>query len=238
MSIRWVDLARSTNRIKLMQELRVLLTPEKYWDEWTLTELIIEEDTRKFTAFQVFDGVQADGTIWPDSRPVIPFRLRVLTRQACIEDKKGNKIWERHEARDAVGSPSDIVPDHDDPPEPGDIVEIKGRRITHDPDTGKIVDAKILKKWAVRGKRPEQYDRFIVDNDGCITVYWPHAKRMLERYGKQISKARFRRLDKRDKTKRKITNWRFEEVAPDFRGPSSKSNKPSKNPTFEALTRE
>lgn len=220
--IRWENFSAISKKQKLHQQLQQAFNASTYGKEWTVKELIAEEDTRKHVIYMVLNGDQFDGRKVvhnPGAKPPISFRLRVLTRQACVRTADGAPIWSKASAREMLGSPSDPLPTFDEKPQPGDIVELKGAAITHDPDTGEPVDAKVLKKWSRQGKRPNYYFEFPVDKDGCITVQWPHVLSLLQKHGRHIAQPQFRKVDLREKgldkdNFRKLTNWWFEEVTP------------------------
>jgi hypothetical protein len=215
MPINWRDFSPNTKRTKLHGELRKFITEKSYKEgNWTLSEILNDNDERKHVVYKILEGIQPDGRSRPDLRPMIVFRFEVLTRQACCRDKNGRTIWETKDAFELYGEDGDHLPAYDDKPKPGDIVEWKGHRIEADPETGNPVDSRLLKKWALMGKRPNEYDEYEVDQDGCILVSYPQCKAMLDKRGFGGPKPRFRKGHIQDKKKRRMTNWWFKEVPP------------------------
>lgn len=213
--LNWKNFSEITKRTKLHNELRKFITAKNYQDgNWTLNEILNDNDERKYVVFRILEGIQPNGTRRPDLKPDIVFKYEVLTRQACCRDKNGKKIYESKEAFDLYSDDGDHLPEYDEKPRLGDIVEWKGERIDVDPETGNPVDARLLKKWAMMGKRPNEYLEYEVDQDGCISVSYPQCKAMLDKRGFGGPKPRFRKGHIQDKKKRRMTNWWFREVPP------------------------
>lgn len=213
MAIKWDSMPNTVKRAQLWNELRSLLTPEKYEaGKWTLTELVMGSDGRIHRALEVLDGLGVDGKRQAGiMQPRVNFRFQVLSRQACCKDKKGRKIWFKKQSLENSDTDDDIVAKPDDKPKTGDIVEWKADAKQYD-DEGLPISAKVKRKWAYLGIRADNYVEFPVDKDGCISVPYPWAYSMLKKFGKKISKPKFRK-----KTKRQITNWFFQEVHMDYR---------------------
>ncbi len=229
--INWNEIQNASIKAKIRVDMNKIITSPRYgWadGEWNLTELINTEDSRKFVAYQIFEGARNDGTVEPGAAlkgaDGLPFRFRfqVLSRQAVCKDKDGNKIWWFDEAKLTSGEENDIIPLDTDPPKPGDVVECKGDMITSDPDTGAPMSSKKYKAWARQGKRPHHYIEFIVDEYGCINVPYPHALSMLQKSGFRIAYPKHRKVN-RQNPKRRITNWWFKEVPQDFKGKQRKT---------------
>lgn len=216
MTINWLDFPSIIHRTKLHKAVSKFITRESYEQgKWNLTDVIADDDPRKFVVYEVLEGIQADRrTKRPDLAPRIDFKFEVLTRQACCRDKHGNTLWQNKEAMTLYGEPDDLLPEYNEKPKPGDVVEWKGHAITVDPDNDNPVDAKTLKKWARMGKRPNEYKEYVVDADGCITVWYPQCLEMLSRKGFRGAKPQFRKTHIKDKTRRRMTNWWFKEVDP------------------------
>lgn len=226
----WSRFPKINHKFKLFKELRQIVNQENY-DRglWNLTDLVLDEDPRKFAIYEILQGTNHDKTFRPDMAPLISFRLQVLTRQACCENKHGDRMWSNEEAREIQGEESDLLPNYDELPHKGDIVEWKGHARSYDPETEKPVDSKILKRWAAQNKRPNDYHRFEVDGDGCITVRYPQVLEMLSRKGVKSSKPRFRKVhrrDRKDQKRRRLTNWWFKEVPAKFKKPRKAIEKP------------
>lgn len=215
MSINWNEYPSIIYKTKLHKALRKLITEQNYKDGiWTLTDVIADDDARKFTIYKILEGIRPNGEKRYDMAPRITFKFEVITRQACCRDAKGNTLWQSEEALALQGAKGDSVPKHDEKPIPGDVIEWKGHAITVDEDTDRPVDAKILKKWARMGKRPNEYLEFEVDRDGCISVNYPTCLEMLSRKGFKGAKPQFRKTHIKDKRRRRLTNWWFREIPP------------------------
>lgn len=211
--IDWAQIPSGVFKTKAYQKLFPLMQDEHYPENWTLTGLILDDDTRKYICYSILEGKNTKGIMYPENVSTLKFRLEVLTRQACVSDKDGNKIWLSDEARDFYGDKKDIVPDYSEAPEPGDIVECKGRRKEQD-ENGREVDASITKKWARNGIRECEYFKYKVDEDGCISVPFIQALTMLTKHGKRIAQPQFKKMNRMKKAseQRRLTNWWFEEV--------------------------
>jgi hypothetical protein len=184
--INWSTVSAATNRQRAYSDVRKILKPDNYGfgpGNWNMTDLIRDEDSRKFHAYQILDGVTAKHKRAPGLQPLqdvsggpFLFKLRVLTRQACCRDKKGNIIWQSEQALEDMGSADDILPDYKEKPESGDVVEWKGQFREWDEDSDRKVTGHVLREWAARGIRPETYVEFTVDSDGCILEKRPGKK--------------------------------------------------------------
>jgi len=232
MTINWSNLRNSTDKYGLERQARQILKANNYGfnkDQWNLTEIVQTTDSLKFLLYQIFDGEKLkDGTKLPpmsdnDGQP-FRFKLKVLNRFACCRDKDGNKIWQWTQAKQEFGEENDILPDPFDEPKPGDVVEIKGTRKMYDEEHGRGVDFTVLKEWAVRRIRPENYVEYVVDQDLCISVQFPYVLSMLSKHGKNVAFPQFKKIvrrnrlgDIKDKDQlRRLTNWYFQEVPKDY----------------------
>ncbi|MCP4640595.1 MAG: hypothetical protein GY851_09190 [bacterium] len=214
-----IDWGGYSARGKTIAHIKPQLLPADY-GKWSLTDIMLDANERRHMAYFIFDGLDASGTKQPGREfnnpdgTTFTFRFEVLTRQACCRDKNGVRFWDRAQGREVWGDEKkDLLPEVGDMPKPGDVVEWKAQRKAVD-EQGNEVDARTLKRWAINGERPEDYVEFIVDKDGCINVPYPFALAMLTRKGQKISQPRFRKIDKADKTRRKLTNWWFREAPP------------------------
>lgn len=209
----WHNFTEPNNRNKLYGELRAFLNQETYdRGEWSVFELLTTSDKRKLVALMILTGDKLDGR--PDHPPRIDCRLKVLSRQACSFDKDKHRIWIKKDAIDLYGEPGDLLPEYNDPPQSGDVIVWKGEKITHDPHTGAPIDPQTEKSWTRNGKSLTDDISFTVDKEQCITVDPLTAMRMLQRNGVNSAKPRFRKVDKRSPSKRRIVNWLFKEVRP------------------------
>lgn len=219
MTIPWADL-RNKTKPELFEEFRRLITVENYLaGDWTLTEAVQQTNPIKFWVYRILDGVDNEEErtlerLMDDDGREFRFRLKVLSRFACCEDKKGRKIYMYKQAVENSYDENSFVPDVKDLPKQGDIVEWKGKDIKVDPDTGKRVDARTFKRWAYQGQRPNRYNRYTVDKDLCIRVPYPDVIMMLNKHGVKCCFPRFKKKNRGDH--RMITNWYFQEVPIDY----------------------
>lgn len=224
MPIIWGQIEPLTAKKRARSSLRKVITAKNYgWDngEWNLTELVQSSDSRKFLGFEILEGITPDGKKHPGAELKQPggagpflFRFKVLTRQACCRTAEGFKIHQSEESLEFLGDDGDIICDAKDKPVPGDIVEWKGYRKTWDEDQDRDIDTGVLREWALRGIRPEEFIEFEVDDDGCIWVPYPYALSMLQKHGERIAFPEFKKRDKTKRSKRRVTNWWFQEVHP------------------------
>lgn len=216
--IDWTGVQALPAKSGVVASLRKMITKANYGFEpgqWNMTALIQDEDTRKYHAYQVIEGIDEELKMNALRSLRMDFRLKVLSRQACCRDKDGHKIWERKQALDNLGMPGDFIVEYDDLPQQGDVVEWKGTVKVGD-ENGKPIDGKTIKRWAVQGIRPENYEEWIVDSEGCISVHYPFVLSMLSRKGHRLAFPQFRKIDKASKSKRKMTHWYFREVPLDY----------------------
>ncbi|MCP4540163.1 MAG: hypothetical protein GY832_23745 [Chloroflexi bacterium] len=249
--IQWGEALTATGKAQRRAAVRKIVTAETYGfgpNQWSLTDMYQDNHNCKLDVYRHLDGLGADGSKRPgaemkglDGTP-IRFRFHVLTRQACCEDKNGKAITDSP-GFIANWDTEAILAEHDDKPKKGDIVQWKGELITEDPDTGEPVTQAIKRKWNLQGKPFHEMIRWTVDEDQCIEVPYPYALSMLQKFGKHLASARFRKSDrkaiKEGATVRRIANWRFEEVPRDFKikkkpGPKPKQEQPS-SPTDEPI---
>jgi hypothetical protein len=230
--INWSHVRPGVAKNKIYADLRKQLQPSNYGFDggWNLTAILKDTDKRSHHALMVLDGVGPDGSkdsslvMMDESGNPYTYRLKVLTRQACVRTKSGHRIWLRNEAKENIGDPEDVLAEHNDPPQTGDIVEWKGQlqRYTKDGDE---IDPATIRRWAMDGRRPESFFNFKVDRDGCITVPFIVALAMLQRKGARMVSPRFRKIDRDDKVKRRITNFWFKEVPKDYKEKKPRGNK-------------
>jgi hypothetical protein len=214
MGLNWKDFPEVTKKTKLHKAVQKFFTVENYENGlWNLADVIADDDQRKYTVYKVLEGIQPNGDKRFDLAPRLLCKFEVLTRQACCRDKHGHTIWQNQSALELYGDDGDILPEFSDKPKDGDVVEWKGHRIDIDPDTDMPVDVKTLKKWALQGKRPNEYIEYVV-KDGFIMVPYPHCLEMMTRKGFKGSKPRFRKVNIKDSRRRRMTNWWFKEVPP------------------------
>jgi hypothetical protein len=245
MALDWSALAGMKNRQHVYKRIKELITAETYGDgpdQWTVTELINENSNASSAARRAIEGVDDKGNVAGRGHmPGLdgaPFRvkLRVLSRQACYRDADGRPInyWDVTDDGE-YSDGGEHCPSATDKPLPGDEVWVKGNPITHHPDEGH----RLLKKDRMALHRREEarlgheckpdialfyWDKYPVDEDGCINATYLHAVQLLTTKGKRIVMPEFTTGARRKKdpmTKRLITNWQFEEVPP------STGNKPA-----------
>lgn len=250
MSINWSALPSGESKAKVMSAFAEMFgltfgdkVPGNYGfgpEEWNLTELVQSENAKKYAAYLVLDGRDANGKHTPQYGldPAFAFHFQVVTRQACVRTKDGNRIWQTEEAkRINLGDREDPVPNFDEKPEPGDIVEWKGESKRFDDEKNRPVTQRVKKEWAMRGIRSAYFHEFTVDEHGCIDVGWPHALGMLTNRGfRNTQKPQFRKVGRtypKEGVPRRITNWWFKEVPLDF-GKQEKK-KGSKKEPLESL---
>jgi hypothetical protein len=225
----WNSLEPVSTPGKLHAQLKKLLTQEAYGKEWTVTELIATTNPRKHLALDVLDGIKRGKVDKRFPPPAITVRLKVTTRQACHCTKEAAKqldaygqprpnIFERRSAFEMFGEEGDVLPKYDEKPVDGDLVRWKGQAYEVDPDTGEAMDSNTSKAWGRMGWQPNgrslTEDEFYPVKKEHIKVPVLTALRMLSKNGVSISKAQFRKIDRADKEKRRITNWLFKEAPP------------------------
>jgi len=223
MGINWNNIERMPGKHRVFQSLKQAMRPDNYGterDQWNLTDFILSTDERRFFAWQILQGV--DDMMKPNTElglrasdgEKFRFRLKVLTRQACYEDKNGTRIFYWDESQQGTGIDDSIIVGLDDKPEPGDVVVWKGSAIKVD-EHGQRVDGYTKSLWAMQGKPFYNMMRYTVDKDGCIRVPYPYVLSMLQKHGERLVFPQFRKQDKKIK-RRKITNWWFKEVPQDY----------------------
>ncbi len=194
--------------------------------QWSMSELVEGQgDNLTAQMLRVIEGVTWDGSnIISDKLNGLEktYKLKVMSRQACCRTKDGKTIWQQEVAKNRNGEPGDLVPTHDEPPQPGDIVEWKTTKKTHD-ERGNPVDEKVRKRWSIAGIRPHKYAEFVVDKDLCINVRYPYVYSMLIKHGFRLVSPQHRKTAKNSKNPRRITNWWFKEVLPSAAKPDAES---------------
>jgi hypothetical protein len=226
--MQWGKLSREKNRVFV--ELKKQITHQNYGDstkdpdKWCITELIKERNAAKFVALEILEGRNQKGILFQDQAVKGPdglqmtFKLEVLSRQACYEDKSGHKIFVHPDAINNVGSPDDIVViNPDEPPKPGDIIRIKTRPKDLD-ENGEEVTLKIRNMWVAYGDDEYFYANFKVQDDLTINVPYPHVKTFLERAGFRIAFPQFSKGHR----PRRVTQWLYKEVFPGDAQPEEK----------------
>jgi len=243
MAIDWVALRGLRNKQEIEARLRQIIRSDNYGigdNCWTLTEIINERSNMAESARRIIAGVDmtgrevGGGTLKDAEGNPMRYKLRVLSRQACIDAKDGKGInnWDSTENRPENDN-NEYCPIPDDPPKEGDRVWIKGDPITEDPITGE----RLVKKYKMAMKarmeaelgrqiKPElaffNYVKVPVGKDGCIRVGYQHAMQLLTTKGKRLVLPQFASGRRSPENHRQITNWHFEEVPP---------NKQKKKPT-------
>ncbi len=218
-------LSRIDDGAALQVAVRKQLTADRYWKNWKLTDLLMVPCTASSYAVMALNDRKPSGET-SEHRVCagLKYKLKVLTRQACYKDKGGKPINGWDVLPDDGTNPDGEVqrPLIEEAAQPGDIVMVKGNAMTEDPDTGKRLTKKTRATLKYRGYLPHFHDDYTVDEDGCISVTFEHAMQLLSLNGQRIVMPQFKRLNKVDKqtgqyeNQRKITNWHFKEVAPDY----------------------
>ena len=223
MPINWSKIETRVNRHKFIQQLKdELITHKNYgWNDgnWNLTELAQEPLGRVAPFFMAISGANPEtgrevyGAQLADPMgfPYFLFRLQVLSRQACVKDKDGNRIGNV----DAM-----------EPPEPGDWIEWKGTDKA--PRHEVTMTTSELNTMRRRGERPHEYHEYQLDQDCCVMVPFIHALPMLQRHGERVVFPEFRGRG----GARKIANWRFKEVPRDWRNPKRRSELPESKEVY------
>ena len=191
---------------------------------WSLSEFVENDDRVALTAITLLHGRHTSGRALLDGEGIDQmnekrnYRLQVLTRQACYADKDGNVF--------ASNPIEPGCPDYNEKPVAGDVVKVKGNMYSEDPATGrKLSRPGVRNDMQRRGKDLYSHRMYKVDGDGCITLEAQHAFQLLKQSGFRLVPVEFRKLNSNirteaggiDKKQRKITNWRFREVAEDFK---------------------
>ena len=256
--INWAELNGLRNAQQIHAALTRIVTAETYGEgagEWTLSELIRERSEYAIRARRLIEGIDDRGEMsgmGPMSGPDGPlrFKLKVLTRQACMTAGDGQPIntWdttvtEPTKMRIHGVETNELAPDEYDEAKPGDKVWIKGNMIVRDPMTGKRLTKS--GKQAMISRKEAELDRPIksivalhhwrqvpVDNEGCITVSYLDALHLLSTRGERITTPKHTTRGTRSKDEaptRRITNWHFREVPLDYTAPKPKQRrKPNK----------
>ncbi|MCP4677725.1 MAG: hypothetical protein GY854_19850 [Deltaproteobacteria bacterium] len=244
------NINRNTTRQDLDRQLSNLIQPDKYWNKWKLTDLLIEPTfgtrCKQLIAGEHPNGkkMQEGGMKDEDGQP-LRFRLRVATRQACTEDAKGNPIngW-KYQVVEAPPGDNTIYPKRLDPPIPGDIVHVKKEQRERDPDTGEALTPGRRNAMIAKGQDVFIRVRKKVDKDLCIWCTFEEAQQLLTQKGKRL---KFPEIQRRDlaldafnppRPQREITNWHFEEVAHNYKAPASSRRKQKTSDVSDATHRE
>ena len=244
MTFNWQNVPALSARSKAYSAAKKVITPQTYGfndGEWNVTDAIHSTDERKFLLYQILDGVDASCKRKPEITPLpMAFRLKVLTRQACVRTAGGKRIHPSAACFEDNGMGGDVLPEFGELPKAGDVVEWKAHPITYDDENDRRVSSKVIQEWSRRGKRPHTYVEFVVDKDGCIAVLYPFVLEMLTKKGRQIAFPRFAKMPKgKHDDKRKMVNWWFEEVAQDFTAAKKrKRTAPKQTVELEPITTE
>jgi len=238
MAIDWSKFTGAKNAQEARGKMIELIRPDNYGKadgRWSLTELINERSAESQMAIRYVEGVdpagkKADGGAMKTADGLeFTVKLRVLSRQACFEDKDGRGIntWDTTDTEPENWN-NEWCPQVGDKPQTGDVVWVKGNQLTHDPATGKqlVKRYRLALKARVEAQlgrtiKPDvathYHSKFTVDADGCITVPYLIAVQLLSRKGRGLVLPQFTEGAGRlkDKKVRQITNWLFEEVTPD-----------------------
>jgi len=236
------EIPAGSGKAEANSRIKTLITMENYGfanGQWVIADILsMKRADYRILMLQHIEGVDIkSGRSMParalkgaDGRQAM-FRLHVLSRQACLHDKGGNRIG----LFDPEVRSKDVFSAHSDKPQQGDVVEWKGEYKYVDDDTGLALDNLTIMEMRARGERAHEYYPYTVDADGCIMVPYGPAVEMLQRFGKRLVFPEFRKLAKNE-TQRKITNWWFTEVGDNYRATKKNKTSNKNNPTFEALT--
>jgi hypothetical protein len=227
----WKSINLHAGYNKVRAELKKIIAADNYgWEKpnWNLTDLLIEPTFLGSVCMQIINGETNTNQLdprgplkAPDGRGAFPFRLRVLSRQACQETADGRFIngWSAGNKCKLEMTPENtIFPSHKDPPKPGDVVKIKRGYV--EGLTPQTRDAMLA-----RGESPVIYSDKTVDEDGCIWCDFGEATDLLGRAGKRIVFPEYKRPDRALEdahargvaaAPRTITQWHFEEVPHDY----------------------
>jgi hypothetical protein len=235
MAIDWTRFTGMRERTAIDATLAELITADNYGNgdgQWSLTELINERSAHAIGARRLIEGVGDDGQK-TDAGPIraangleLAIRLRVLSRQACFEDKDGHGIntWDPTEL-DAENYNNEYCPKDHEGPDEGDMVWVKGNALRTDP----VTKQPLIKKYRMALKArmeakigrtvkaqmaTHHHDKFKVGADGCINVPYLIAVQLLTTKGRGLVLPRFSSgtAKSKDAKIRQITNWLFEEA--------------------------
>jgi hypothetical protein len=220
------------DRAELNRAVKKQLTEKNYMsggdDSWSLSEIVSGIDTPSQLALCALSGVRHDGAAIED-KPCedMRYKLRVITRQACFQDKDGQKIngWDVLPSDGSEAGGESIRPLWDEEPCEGDLVRVKGNMLDEDPDSGLPMGYIVKRNMVLRGKDIYRYKVYKVDKNLCITVPLDQAAQLLQQKGVEIAFPKRKRKNKiqtaQDKERytgqRVITNWHFKEVSHNFR---------------------
>jgi hypothetical protein len=219
---------------------QIINEPSNYMGQgengWTITEQIMVDDEASAAVLNALVGANVDGTQM--SRGMIqfdkPIRLKVLTRQACVCDKDG-KIINSADKVFACDPFLDGAPESDTEPQEGDVVLVK-LGLRDEFNTKQPHEIKKFERIHEHEERPwrngmrNNYKEYSVDADGCINCVPADAIQLLSKYGEKLVFPKFaaENSNGRGRKQRKITNWRFREVPPDYKKPQPTNNSANK----------
>lgn len=183
---------KTTKTIELRQELKKIIRPENYRapnttgpamagfepEQWNLTELLtLARRTSgppvSLVAFQLIMGLDRKGKRAEALHPVeVPYRLEVLTRQACYKTADGATIngWQQT----LVENQHDryrgdiIAPLADERPAEGDVVNVKGNFIKIHPESEDPLLFNERTQMLMEGRNIYEENPYTVDGDCCI----------------------------------------------------------------------
>lgn len=208
--------------------LRTLNDPKLYMakgeDGWSVTDFMRSKTTVDFVARSILDGAKLSGerAMSGEYRGPKTIRLQVLTRQACQADKDGRPI--NSSKLFAISEYDAGRPEANTPPEEGDFVLVK-IGVREKDDNGDDMIARRIEAFEMahahddfvwRSGLRNLYAEYQVDACGCIEVDTSIAMHLLSRFGERVVLPAFAKTnvpEEPGKTRRKITNWRFREVA-------------------------
>jgi len=230
MAIRWSEIHSGPNVSQAREDARRQINASNYGpDGWTVQEIVDlpKGDPQRLLALEILHGERAGkrSGVAVDS----PVRLRVTSRQACVRDAEGNAIGETRTLRQRSidGRPAPYyapISRHDEAPQPGDIVAVKGARREA---RGPYLTRAQRKRWELEGTPRHEMMEYPVDDVGCITVPAPVAVRLLDRHGPRAIPAT-QRQGKGWVPDGEVTNRRFVEVFDDGGSNSGENPRRSK----------
>ena len=238
----WNNINQHQSYAKIRADLETRITPDNYGFEsgnWNLTELLTEGPPLGIICTQIIAGEANNGRrspahvpmAAPDGRGGFPFRLKVLTRQACdmaadgmyINGWSAGNLPKRMQTMDNTLFPTDK-----EAPLEGDVITLKRA-------ARERLDPQERNKLMARGESAWYLTRKTIDADGCIWCEYGEALELLHRAGKRLVYPEFRRPDRsleeaakkgHGEKPRRIAQWHFEEVPADYSAPKARTRKP------------
>lgn len=199
-------------------------------NQWSITSIMQTRTAggpskiKAETCLAVIDGLMADGKRHPEEALKINgipplFMLKVLSRQACARSIDGKKIINRNPV---YGEEDAIVVKYGDLPIIGDVVRCKSSMKAYN-EYGERIGTADQESMRMRDIELSNYNEFVIDENGIIIVGYPDVYQLLTKGGERITFPQFKKIDNKDKEKRRITNWLFREV---FVRPQAKEEHP------------